>query len=320
MYSKAFLFCCILLFACAGGSVKNKSSNSAMQIQIIDRKLLAVPSASGMEIIDTTTYLFGDNSPFVYIGDKSFEKFEKLPLLKHFELVDGIMPKKTKLDIEASCVVTDGNHSYVLAIGSGSDENRFSGFLVSDKRHVSSFSLEKLYDSFLEHSGLKQSDLNMEGLATDGINLYFFNRGENYVFRISTADFWRYIEDFSLPKLKVLKIKWEKEDDILTGVSGVTYSEIRNSFFFTASIENTTNWVDDGEIAGSYIGEIIFDPTFESYSIHKKPLIEIDGNMLKVKLESLVILEDGKGSVRIAAVSDSDGGESEVFNLLISQL
>lgn len=320
MCIRYILFCSVLLAACSQASRDKNRSFREMQVQIIDHKILNVPSASGIEVSGKRTFIFGDNSPYVYIGDQNFNQFETIALIENATLIDGVMPKKIKLDIEACCLINQLDKYYVLAIGSGSAKNRYQAFLVDEKQQVTSFSLAKLYQAYLQFSGLDSEELNIEGLASDGTYLYFFNRGVNYIFRVACSDFWKYIEEDKLPKIHALLVKWKADDDQRIGFSGVAYSEQRKSFLFTASIENTTNWVNDGEIGGSYLGELKLDESFTSYSTQTTPLLNKEGDLRKVKLESIGILKDGKDKIKVVVVTDSDGGDSEIYTLIISGL
>jgi hypothetical protein len=83
---------------------------------------------------------------------------------------------------------------------------------------------------------------------------------------------------------------------------------------FTTSVEKTTDWVADGEVAGSYIGMAGVNGSV----VFLLPLKDAEGNMMKQKLESIDIVSHEKdGSIVAFVISDNDNGESTWFKILI---
>src|SRR6185437_3138844 len=93
--------------------------------------------------------------------------------------------------------------------------------------------------------------------------------------------------------------------------------------FFSASVENTSNAFDDGEILGSYIGWMKEEDLYNNNEIDKvyKPkgivLLEENGSPFKGKIESITILEKDVNTYIALAVTDNDSPSSELLMLEI---
>ena len=87
---------------------------------------------------------------------------------------------------------------------------------------------------------------------------------------------------------------------------------------FTASVENTSDWIQDGEVLGSMIGFIPVSELKDGYepdciTLHDK------GEAILLKVESIVVSgELGNGEYDCILVTDSDGGESEFLEIRVS--
>lgn len=104
-------------------------------------------------------------------------------------------------------------------------------------------------------------------------------------------------------------------DGVKAGFSGATSDVENKRILFSASVENTSNWVDDGAVLGSFIGVIVPDEIQHHYT----PLCTLiqENEPLLVKVESLTVITSSTESTKVAAVTDSDGSESEVIELTI---
>lgn len=107
---------------------------------------------------------------------------------------------------------------------------------------------------------------------------------------------------------------------MITGFTGGDYFD--GTFWITCSAEQTENVYDDGQVAGSMIG--IITPTkvdngrFFEERIQLEALTSIsrDGVLVPIKIESISVFEkDGEGSYTALAVTDADGGVSELLLL-----
>ena len=81
---------------------------------------------------------------------------------------------------------------------------------------------------------------------------------------------------------------------------------------FSASMEETINTYDDGEILGSIIGTI---------NLHSNKIVEIqvieNDSFVITKIESLTIIEKLDNEYKIVSSSDNDNGTSEIYTFIL---
>jgi hypothetical protein len=105
-------------------------------------------------------------------------------------------------------------------------------------------------------------------------------------------------------------------EGIQSGFSGATADTEFNRIIFTASVENTSDWVDDGEVLGSYLGVIYISDLHHHYAPNSV-LIEDNSGILDVKVESVALTSSTQNKISCILVTDSDGGSSELLEVEI---
>ncbi len=322
MIRPLFLFATIIISACQSPGTKDLVPSTKDQVlgtndQVPGTKL-KYPSASAGCLVNNEWWIIGDDAADMLIyNPQKMEPIKYLRLPFHGKLHDGElhvlrMHKKTKHDIEALSFWKDpqgGEH--ILAFGSGSKiPHRDSGlYFMNGKMEVIDWG--PLYQFLRKLSGLKEDDWNIEGACHDGDgNLYLFNRKPSYIFKIQARDWFKYLEIGSLPyaekvvykKFNLPKFKGEK-----TGFSGADFDVNNQRILFCSSAEITDNSYRDGEILGSFIGEI------DGPSLGKmKILLEIPN----LKVESVAI--NANNSLEILGLVDNDKGGSQLLKLKIN--
>jgi hypothetical protein len=145
------------------------------------RKLPEIPSASGIEVIDDLIYIIGDDSPYLYVLNKSLKILKKVLLSSSYRLIKGKIPKKSKPDLEAFTSFDIGGEKVLLILGSGSQrEVRDKAFLIepSEQDLVHNFSLTSLYDLLRDKKKIVgERILNIEAAAVVKQEIYLFQRG-----------------------------------------------------------------------------------------------------------------------------------------------
>ncbi|MFD2067223.1 DUF6929 family protein [Pontibacter silvestris] len=290
-----------------------------------------LPSASGLEsTFPDSYYVLGDDSPFLYRLDSSYTLAEQYPLFSTENFTGGRIPKALKPDLECMAQFKYRGENYLFMLGSGSTEARYKGFAVNlDRQYeVTELELNTLY-AFLKQvtSRNKNEQLNLEGLAMDNKHVYLLQRSlssvGNVLFRFETDSFISYLmESQALPAASVFYFSLPQLDQYTSGFSGAYV--FHNYLFFTASVEGTTNVVDDGEMLGSYLGYIELED-FDLATSPDKPLNATafplkykDGTSYKGKAESLVIdYVDKQWNYKAVVVSDDDLGHSELLEVLV---
>jgi hypothetical protein len=155
---------------------------------------------------------------------------------------------------------------------------------------------------------LKHSFLNIEAVAYFEGNMYLFNRKKPIIFKFDYQYFINYLEqNFDLPEIECTEVGLPNLKDIDAGFSGATISTKTSQLIFTASLENTPNAYDDGEVLGSFLGIVDFKQITNKDAYR---FIKIEGNHLPFKVESVAIVDELDSSFDLVFVTDSDDDES----------
>jgi hypothetical protein len=312
-------------------------NNTSMKVSIIKKAILeGIPSASGMEVIDGIIYVVGDNSPYLFILDQSLSVINKVELYKQ-ETVSGIVPKATKPDLECMAKLSINNYKHLLILSSGSKSPyRDLGILVKlptnyNRKHlITTIQMGDLYDLLRSNEEVVGSgQLNLEGAATSKENLILFNRssgGSNNVsLYFKLEEFVEYLQSHTemTPFPSIYQNEIPCINNIPGGFSGADVFE--EKIFFTSTVENTPNAIDDGEVLGSFVGWMKVNESSNLKGDRVEPNKVIDciqvmenGNPYLGKIESICIYEkEGENKYIALAVTDSDGAESELLMLEI---
>jgi len=294
-----------------------------------------IPSASGIEVINGIIYIIGDDSPYLFVLNQELQIINKIKLYEPAEIKDGRIPKLCKADLECMSVLSINNYPHLLILGSGSKSpQRDIAFLVKlptnyNKKHlVLNTYVKDLYDLLRSNEEIvAEGELNLEGAATGKEHFILFNRASggsrNAALYFKLEEFVEYIQGHTemTPFPTVYNYELSSLNNILSGFSGGCVFE--EKVFFSASVENTSNAFDDGEILGSYIGWMKEEDLYNNNEIDKvyKPkgivLLEENGSPFKGKIESITILEKDVNTYIALAVTDNDSPSSELLMLEI---
>jgi len=289
-----------------------------------------IPSGSGLAFHNGAYYLMGDDAPFLYQLNSSFELVQRHALFDTTDFASGRIPKHLKPDLECMGQFTYGRDTYLLLMGSGASAARNKGFLVnlSEGMQVKEVDLSRFYFFLRSILGLQQEGLlNLEALAIDQTYAYLLQRSlgahGNVLFRFDTkamVDFL--LQDGPLPVAAVYYFALPQLEGVHAGFSGADV--VAGKLFFTASLEATTDAIADGQVLGSYIGMIDLaalpyatDPVRPA-QVPLVPLLDPDGSHYLGKAESLVVqpvAEEGK--YHVVVIADDDQGHSELLELLL---
>ena len=312
-----------------------KTIKTTMQVTILNKTLYQdIPSASGMEIIGDKLYVIGDDSPFLYVLDvKTLKLVQTIQLFQSDSFGTGRIPKALKPDLECLTTLNFGGNTQLMAFGSGSASTRTKCYTVKlpdsagASAEVKEYSLDKLYAAMQQDTALLTGDLlNLEAAAVTPDNqLLLLQRsalnGPNAILQFNSQEFISHLTQnqaplpaytifpFNLPELAGFKARF----------SGAFTFE--NKLFFTASVENTTDAILDGEVMGSFVGWLNISDLqvgANSLPLQTALITEPNGEPYKGKVESLVIQEkEAADTYRGLAITDNDNGESELLQLRI---
>jgi hypothetical protein len=294
-----------------------------VQIKIENRLIIPeLLSLSGVEIIGKDIFVTGDNLPNLYKINEKGKILKSFTLIPKTEFEGGLMPKHLKPDFEGMCKVKFESGYFLLIFGSGSKSpQRDVLFVVNpeDKMDVKKHSLFDFYSHLRIQGNISSADLNIEAALYYEGKILLFNRGNNFIIEFTLEDLFQHLENKNSfttggsnynPVFKFYQIFLPVLKNIPAGFSGADIFEDR--IIFTASVENTFNWVDDGEVLGSYLGFISLKNLKDKYTPPCK-LIEENGEILKLKIESVAIKKVSPNGTELILVSDSDGGNSEII-------
>ncbi|WP_026461984.1 DUF6929 family protein [Adhaeribacter aquaticus] len=307
-----------------------------MKAIITKRKLFReIPSASGMEVVGDKIYVIGDDSPLLYILNQKNLKIEnKVQLFESEFFGNGRIPKAFKPDLECLTTLNINDRNYLAAFGSGAAPTRAHCYLIQlpekpgDVIQIKQYSLQKLYAALQINKDLLAEDLlNIEAAAsTSGQKLFLLQRsiatGPNVLLSFDKNELFRHLTDststvpayqayyFELPHLSGLSARFS---------GAYTFAD---KLFFTASVENTTDAILDGQILGSFVGTIdlkTLKPTTKPMGLETALILNEEGEPFIGKVESLAILEKiGERTYRAIAMTDNDNGASEFLELEIT--
>ena len=286
-----------------------------------------LPSASGVEIIGPTAYIIGDDSPYLYRLDAAtLTPLEPVRLFdtKHFD--NGRISKKRKPDLECMVALTwpDGRAGLLL-LGSGSRPTRDRAWFVPIDGAVpglpEAMDLTVLYDHLRAYLPAGVA-LNLEAAATTATELLLFQRTVGrtdaaLLFVLPLGTVLRLLAGeagASLPVPHQLVFQLPLIDGCAAGFSGATFVDGR--LFVSASVENTTDAVLDGEVLGSFVGMV--DMVAQTATFAR--LVWADGRAYVGKVEGLAMRKLlGAGRWELLLVTDDDAGGSTavVANLVL---
>jgi hypothetical protein len=307
-----------------------------MKATIVKKATLEnLPSASGMEVINGVIYIAGDNSPYLYKLDHNLKILEKIELYKS-ELTDGIIPKPVKPDLECMTKININNYPHIIMMGSGSKSPyRDVACLVKlptnyNRKHVvTHVNLTDLYSLLRSNDEIMNGgELNLEGAAVSNDNFILFNRSSsgsrNVALYFHLEEFVEYLQghtemtpfpvirDYELPSISQIR----------SGFSGADVFD--GKIFFTSAVENTTNAIDDGEVFGSFIGWMPANKiaNMKGSLANENPIkgtvqLMYEDKPYLGKVESIAVYEKEEEKYIALAVTDNDGGDSEILMLEI---
>lgn len=224
----------------------------------------------------------------------------------------GRIEKHRKPDFEAIAKV-DQNSFIILGSGSKSPERDVCILVyLEDSLRIKSVDPGEFYHHLRSLDIMADRELNIEGAALKDGHLYLFNRKPNIIFDVDWKGFYAYLNGASwLPHLVAKEYTLPNIQGMEAGFSGAAVLSSDNKILFTASVENTDNAYDDGEILGSFIG--MLDVTSGDLpDTFLYTLIPSSDKVLKV--ESVAIeKENGLHSADVILVTDEDNGHSHMI-------
>lgn len=290
-----------------------------MEIQITQhRKLFNIPSGSGIVKNGAHYYIIGDDSHFLFKLNERFETVAKIELIESNFVVGDRIQKLKKSDFESLEMIGDEE---LIAFGSGSRSAQRDVFLhisLKSPVKIEHYDLSGFYDGLRNLEIMENSELNIEGVTLFDGFLLLFNRKKNNIFKLKYSEFLNYlINQSNFPKLEIHEFSLPKINGIEAGFSGATVLKNASKIIFTASVEDTTNAFDDGEILGSFIGVIGIENAVIARNFEYCAIPNIDEIF---KVESVtVVQETSRDETRLILITDDDLGNSVLIEATLTK-
>ena len=290
------------------------------------RELGSIPSGSGLVKTGENFYLISDDSPYFFKLNSDFQVLEKNAIPNHEKSQDYRIPKPVKPDYESACLGKINGEEYLLAFASGSKSPERDSLLVvnlSEPENGKTYSLRPFYNLIKAQAQLKDEDINVEGSAIIGEDLFLFNRGKNVLVQTNWAKIIIFLKggpNMLAPEIKTYRIKLPQIKGIDPGFSGACQLGNENKILFTASVENTKNWIEDGEILGSFIGILNVEKLTEDPLENVTLLTEKSGAPVIEKVESIEFLRrETNGKISVLCLTDDDKGGSRILGISLQE-
>jgi hypothetical protein len=292
-------------------------------VVVIEQEIVldSLPSGSGMVVQEDRAWVISDDATGIYTLSLADGSYSKIPFQQYDSSILRI-PKPTKPDFESAAMGSINGKDYILAFGSGSIPiNRDSALLFDPATKQARFiNLGGLYNALKQKAQLDSGQLNIEAAVITSDHLYLLNRGKNILFSMDWAQFSKYLtapQDQQLPAIKFQHVQLPVANGLNAGFSGACSLD-DDHILFSASLEDTRDWVADGAVYGSYIG--LLDVKRDKVTVESiAPLKNVAGLTVKDKVESLdIIHRDSEGSIRLVAIVDNDNGTSKLMKLKLS--
>lgn len=282
-----------------------------------------LPSGSGLSILNDSLYVVGDDAPYLYTIGLQYELLNKQLLLPQHVGV-GRISKQLKPDLESLTPVYWQGRKALMAFGSGSQSPERDSLLVMDPtggQPIQRFSLSDFYDTICRLDTIERQALNIEGAVLSAKMLWLMNRGRNSIITVPYLSFSQHlVGDLAARELplQLYTLQLPQLVGKQARFSGACAIPGTRLVLFTATVEDTDNWINDGEILGSIVGIMDQSSLQSGQVLHNWPLKDQEGQIMKEKLESIEVLEKGHDSLKIVTIADNDDGSSRLFELHLS--
>ena len=290
---------------------------------VYENDLKGFASGSGMEFYRRNLYLCGDDDAYLWSITSENQLDRLIQLWDTTDRKKGRLNSKTKPDFEAMTIFPSQIDTSLLIFSSGSK---------SPQRDIVLQVFPNSLDSVYTHNGayffkwlrnnarLTVKSTNLEGAAMWGDKLILLNRATNEVYLLPQKGVNQFLTKGDTTSLTLENFSFHlptiKNDT--ARFSGASVLDGTNILLFSASVESTEDWTDDGGVLGSFIGMIdltTLDQETPVFSI--APILNKDKTIYLGKVEGLHGFKSTPNSIEVKAITDNDDGTTQ---FLIIQL
>ena len=311
----------VVVILCLGLSceegLKNSSENTYSEEESISniisyKKLDNFASGSGMAHYNNYFYIVGDDDPYLAKLNEKGEILQRWQLWDTNDVQNGRINKKVKPDFEAISYFPFQQDTLLLIFGSGSKSPKRDVIFTFNpkKEEIDTLDGESFFAWLKETADLTDDEVNLEGAAFHNGYLYLLNRHNNEMYMFPESGFRSFIKHRSTEDLTLEGYRYElpvyKNDS--ARFSGASILSEKNQILFSATIETTDNWEDDGKILGSFMGRIDLN-NLKAQKPFCEPIFIDDTTRFQGKIEALHGIKNDK-NLHIYFITDDDDGST----------
>ena len=238
---------------------------------------LDVSAASGCLFSKELLCVVADDEHELYLFDVQGNRKGSVLLFPERLPEEKAERKKAKADLEALCQISKGK---LLAIGSGSKPNPCRGALIDTSSWESTeVDISQLYQAL----SVRISDLNIEGAAVVGQNVYLGQRGNgkhglNALIQLKKSSVLQDLENGVVSAQgveRIIPLELGRIDGVLFTLTDLSPS-LDGGLWFTAAAEDTDDPYLDGEVKGALVGRMDLNGTI-LWQCSVSPLVKLEG-------------------------------------------
>lgn len=274
------------------------------------QKLKNFASGSGMAFYHPYFYIVGDDDPYLAKLNENGEILQRWQLWDTTDVQNDRIDKKVKPDFEAVSLFPYQQDTLMLIFGSGSKSPRRDVIFTFDpkKEKIDSLNGKSFFAWLKKTAHLTNKEINLEGATYHDGYLYLLNRHNNAMYKLPESGLKHFIENNSTEKLRLKEYKFELPvyQNDTARFSGASMLAEKNQILFSATIETTNNWQDDGKIVGSFMGTIDLNK-LDNQSPFCEPILNKDTSRFKGKVEALHGITKNE-NLKVYFITDDDDG------------
>jgi hypothetical protein len=179
-------------------------------------------------------------------------------------------------------------------------------------------SLKALYNAMRKTAGIQLAYFYIECAALSGRQVLLLNRGGNHIFVLNKGELLTYLNnEAALPSIRVTQVQLPQIGKLKPMFSDACMLD-EHRLLFSVSVEDTPNWVTDGEVMGSGIGLLDVRDLDHTQLLALAPLRGQDGKIPKIKLEGITTTAGTEP--KVFGVVDNDDGSSQFLHIMLRNL
>jgi len=286
-----------------------------MKVKLLGfKELRDFPSGSGIEFYNDKVYLVGNDAKEIFVVNKKWKKPEHIPLCEYAE---PRIPKKLQPDLEATTVIEINKIPRLLVLHSGTTDLRNKAILFNLDDY---FKEEIEINEFYEQLTAQLDHVKVKGAAVILGKLVLGNRGHqsspDNTILVTDTDFWKHPGEAEITQIE---FDLPEKSPRFLGISGMTYSHVNDWLICTLTSEDSPDAIDNGDSGDSYLA--IVENASRKITRHKMKvnalinLSKVDDDFKGHQPESVCIVSEKNGRVRLHLVADNDAGESFLFRV-----